>query len=319
MNFLKSAGLLAGGCFCFAVASACSVRPAALPNPSQVELTKVAHLPGYTEGIAFDAAGTAYVSAGRDPQQRHAVYKIVPGERPEAWLDLRIPNGHKVLRDGTHVVAAEGTVVHVARDGQLLDSLVMDTQGVVFRRPNDIALDGHNGFYFTDPGPGNVPARNGRVFYSDSTDRIWTAHEGLCYPNGLIVRADGRALYVDDSCDGRVYRIPITAPGTLGPAEVLATIPDSADAGLDGIALDRDGRLYIAHNGVGLIEVLDPSGRPLGRYAAGNRLASNVAFDGPGLGDLYVTGSPGEKFGPGAVYRLRLGVRGRGSMATPAP
>jgi sugar lactone lactonase YvrE len=65
--------------------------------------------------------------------------------------------------------------------------------------------------------------------------------------------------------------------------------------------------------------VLDPSGRRLARYAAGNRLASNVAFGGPGLGDLYVTGSPGEKLGPGAVYRLRLGVRGRGSMATPTP
>lgn len=319
MNSLKGTGMLAGSCFGFAVASACSVRPVALPNPSQVELTKVADLPGYTEGIAFDAAGTTYVSAGRDPQQRHAVYRIARGGRPDPWLDLRIPNGHKVLRDGTHVVAAEGTVVHVGGDGQLLDSLVMDTHGVVFRRPNDIALDGHDGFYFTDPGLGDVPARTGRVFYSDSTGRIWQVHQGLCYPNGLVARADGRALYVDDSSDGRVYRFPITAPGTLGPAEVLATIPDSTDAGLDGMALDRDGRLYIAHNGVGLIEVLDPSGRKLGRYAAGNRLASNVAFGGPGLGDLYVTGSPGEKFGPGAVYRLRLGVRGRSSMATPAP
>ena len=98
------------------------------------------------------------------------------------------------------MVAAEGTVVHVTRDGQLLDSLAMDMHGVVFRRPNDIALDGHNGFYFTDPGSGDVPARNGRVFYSDSTGRIWKVHEGLCYPNGLVARADSQALYVDDSC-----------------------------------------------------------------------------------------------------------------------
>jgi len=319
MNSLTSAGMLAGICIGLAAASACSVRPPALPDPSRVELTKMADLPGYTEGIAFDAAGTAYVSAGRDPRQPHAVYRIVPGGRPEPWRDLRIPNGHKVLRDGTHVIAAEGTVLRVARDGRLLDSLVMDTDGEAFRRPNDIALDGHAGFYFTDPGGGDVPARDGRVFYGDSTGRIRKVHEGLCYPNGLVARADGRALYVDDSCDGRVYRFPITAPGTLGAAEVLATIPDSTAAGLDGMALDRDGRLYIAHNGVGLIEVLDPSGRRLGRYAAGNRLASNVAFGGPGLGDLYVTGSPGEKLGPGAVYRLRLGVPGRGSMATPAP
>jgi sugar lactone lactonase YvrE len=65
-------------------------------------------------------------------------------------------------------------------------------------------------------------------------------------------------------------------------------------------------------------EVSDSAGRPQGAYAAGNLLASNVAFGAPNLGDLYVTGSPGEKMGPGAVFRLRLGVRGRSSMAVPA-
>src|SRR6185369_5704642 len=98
-----------------------------------------------------------------------------------------------------------------------------------------------------------------------------------------------------------------------------ATIPDSTAAGLDGMALDRDGRLYIAHNGVGLIEVLDPSGRRLARYAAGNRLASNVAFGGPGLGDLYVTGSPGEKLGPGAESHVARQTVAGGIAPQPAP
>jgi gluconolactonase len=280
---------------------------------------KVADLPGYTEGIAFDETGNAYVSAGRNPRQPHAVYRILPGGRRVPWLDLRIPNGHKVLRDGTHVVAAEGTVVHVSSDGRLLDSLVRDAQGVVFRRPNDIALDGSNGFYFTDPGTGEAESHDGRIYYADSAWRVTAALDGFCYPNGIVVRADGRVLYLDDSCDGRVYSVPILRPGRLGPPEVMATIPDSTEAGLDGLTLDQDGRLYIAHNGVARIEVLDSDGRLVAQYPAGNRLASNVAFGGSDLGDLYVTGSPGEKTGPGALYRLRLGVRGRGSMAVPAP
>jgi gluconolactonase len=134
-----------------------------------------------------------------------------------------------------------------------------------------------------------------------------------------VVRADGRALYLDDSCNGRLYRLPILSPGRLGYPEIIATVSDSAKGSLDGIALDAAGRLYVAHNGVGRIEVFDPAGRPLVRYQAGNLLASNVAFGGSDLGDLYVTGSPGKKSGPGAVYRLRLGVRGRGSMGVPAP
>jgi sugar lactone lactonase YvrE len=85
------------------------------------------------------------------------------------------------------------------------------------------------------------------------------------------------------------------------------------------MTLDASGRLYIAHNGVGRIEVLDTLGHLLRRYAAGQALASNVAFGGPTLGDLFITGSPIPKSGPGAVYRLHLGIRGRPSTALPAP
>ena len=96
-------------------------------------------------------------------------------------------------------------------------------------------------------------------------------------------------------------------------------IDETVDVGARLVCLDEAGRIYIAHNGVGRVEVLDTLGRLLRRYQAGNLLASNVAFGGPTLGDLYVTGSPGAKSGPGALFRLHLGVRGRSSSATPAP
>jgi gluconolactonase len=278
----------------------------------------VAEFPGYTEGIAFDANGAAYVSAGRNPQSPHAVYQILPGRTPAKWLDLRIPNGHKVLANGSHVIAAEGTIVHVAADGRMLDSITADAKGVELRLPNDIALDGHGGFYVTDPGVGETENRQGKLFYVNAAWVVMPAADGFCYPNGIVVRADGRALYLDDSCDGRVYRIPIRNRGSLGTPVVIATIADSA-GGLDGMTLDAEGRLYVAHNGMGRIEVLDSAGKPLGHYAAGNLLASNVAFGGAELEYLYVTGSPGKKSGPGALYRLHLGVRGRSSMAVPAP
>lgn len=301
------------------MAYGCGAPRGALPAPERMTPAKVADFPGYTEGIAFDGHGAAYVSSGRNPQSAHAVYRLVPGASPERWFDLRVPNGHKVLADGSHVILGEGTVLHLTRDGRVLDSLSADKAGAPLRRPNDIALDGHGGFYFTDPGVGDTERRDGKVFYVNDK---WTATlvaDGFCYPNGLVVRSDGRLLYLDDSCDGRVYWLPILSPGRLGNREVLATVPDSTDAGLDGMTLDEAGRLYIAHNGVGRIEVFDAAGHLLTQYAAGNLLASNVAFGGPSLGDLYVTGSPGEKSGPGALFRLHLGVRGRGSMAVPAP
>jgi gluconolactonase len=278
---------------------------------------KVADFPGYTEGIAFDAGGAAFVSAGRNPESRHGVYRISPGTAPVEWLTLRIPNGHKILGDGTHIIAAAGTLVHVSPDGRVLDSLTADATGARLRRPNDIALDGSGGFYFTDPGLGDSEKRKS-LFYVDSAWKVTPVADGFCYPNGVVVRADGRALYLDDSCDGRLYRIAVLAPGLLGNHDVIATTSDSSGA-LDGMTLDAAGRLYVAYNGTGTIEVFDSTGRLLRSYRAGNLLASNVAFGGPDLGDLYITGSPGEKSGPGALYRLPLGVLGRSSMAVPVP
>lgn len=299
--------------------SACSASKHPLPPENQITPVKVADFPGYSEGITFDAEGSAFVSVGRNPQSRHEVYRLVPNQPPAAWLRLRIPNGHKVREDGTHLIAGEGIIVHVTRDGQILDSLAASSSGQSLRRPNDIALDGHGGFYFTDPGVRDSASRSGKVLYGDRGFRLSVVADSFCYPNGLIVQANGRGLYLADSCDNRIYRLPIHGPGKLGPRKLLATLRDSAQTGLDGMTLDDAGRLYIAHNGAARIEVLDPEGRLLRRYPAGNLLASNVAFGGPGLADLYITGSPGEKSGPGALYRIHLGIKGRSSMALPAP
>jgi hypothetical protein len=77
-----------------------SVRPADLPSPSDVELTKVADFPGYTEGIAF----VGRVPPTCRPDAIHSsvtrFYKIAPGRQPKPWLDLRIPNGDRVLGNG---------------------------------------------------------------------------------------------------------------------------------------------------------------------------------------------------------------------------
>jgi gluconolactonase len=306
-------------CVLVLIAWSCGRPGIPLPSDSELRPVKVADFPGYSEGIAFDSSGTAYVSVGRNPDSSHAIYRIPRGGAPEVWIHLRIPNGHKVLRDGTHVIAAQGSVLHVSSAGHVLDSLTQDVTGLGFRRPNDIALDGHDGFYFTDPGAGESGRSSGTLFYVDGKFRVTLAAKGFCYPNGIVVRPDGRALYVDDGCNGRVYQLPISSPGQLGPRSVLAAIQDGSDAGPDGMTLDAAGRLYIAHYGMAQVVVLDQHGRQLRRYAAGNLLASNVAFGGPDYGDLYVTASPDRTSDRGALYRLHLGIQGRGSAATPSP
>ena len=152
----------------------------------------------------------------------------------------------------------------------------------------------------------------------DQQQRMSLVADSLCCPNGIVVQGDGRVLYVNDSCDNRVYTFPVLRPGQAGARQLFATLSDSGTCVPDGMTLDASGRLYIAHYGCGQIVVLSPGGQLLRRYEAGNRLASNVAFGGAGLRDLYVTGAPSERTGPGAIYRLHLGIRGRSSRALPS-
>ena len=95
------------------------------------------------------------------------------------------------------------------------------------------------------------------------------------------------------------------------------SLSSDAKAGPDGMTFDQDGRLYVADYGTGFVAVLDSGGRLLRRFSTGLRHPSNVAFGGRDLGELYVTGAPGDESGAGQLVVLSLGVRGRSSRATP--
>jgi gluconolactonase len=104
--------------------------------------------------------------------------------------------------------------------------------------------------------------------------------------------------------------------GTLGPHSLFAELPRKSGQQIanepDGIALDRDGNLFVAHYGMRQVQVLAPDGRVLRSYPAGNLTTSNVAFGGPTGSELYVTGAlADERTSKGALFRLDLpGVRG---------
>ena len=98
-------------------------------------------------------------------------------------------------------------------------------------------------------------------------------------------------------------------PGKLGEPKVLVDLPAKGEGQIDnqpdGIALDAEGNLYVAHYGMRQVQVVSPEGKVIRRYPGGNLTTSNVAFAGPNMDQLYVTG--GE---PGALFRLDLGVKG---------
>jgi gluconolactonase len=283
-----------------------------LPSQTAVTPVKIAEVPGYCEGIVFDRAGLAYVS----DTQHGNIYTVTSDGKTAVWASTPAPNGHKILADGTHLVCDKGAVLHLDANGKRLTDASSECDGKPLRVPNDLTIDPKGGFYFTDPGGSDVKNPIGTVHYVDPKGKTHRIADGLAFPNGIVLRPDGKTLLVGESGHNRVLSFDVLSPGKLGPRKVFATLPskqgDQIDNAPDGMALDEAGNLFVAHYGMHTVQVLSPEGKLLRSYPGGNLTTSNVAFAGPDMDQLYITGAlADEKASKGALWRLDLkGVRG---------
>jgi gluconolactonase len=294
------------------VLSLALLAPQDLPPQNSVAPVKIAEVPGYCEGIVFDRAGDGYVS-----DTRHGtIYKITRDGTTVQWATTTAPNGHKILADGTHLVCDRGAVRRFDANGRKLADASTECDGTPLRAPNDLTIDPKGGFYFTDPGGSGAKNPIGTVHYVDPQGKTHKVAEGLAFPNGIVLRPDGKTLLVGESEHNRILAYPVVAPGTLGPRTIFATLPakqgEQIENAPDGIALDEAGNLFIAHYGMRTVQVLSPEGKLLRSYPGGNLTTSNVAFTGPNMDQLYITGAlADERTSKGGVWRLDLrGVRG---------
>lgn len=283
-----------------------------LPPQSSVTPVKIAEVPGYCEGIVFDRAGIGYVS----DTQHGTIYSVTQDGKTALWTTTAAPNGHKILADGTHLVCDKGAVLHLDAGGKKLKDASKECDGKPLRSPNDLTIDPKGGFYFTDPGGSDVKNPIGTVHYVDAQGKTHLVAGGLAFPNGIVLRPDGKTLIVGESGHNRVLSYPVLSPGKVGARKVFATLPtkkgDQIENAPDGMTLDEDGNLFVAHYGMHTVQVLGPDGTLLRSYPGGNLTTSNVAFAGANMDQLFITGAlADEKTSKGAVWRLDLkGVRG---------
>jgi gluconolactonase len=284
-----------------------------LPDAAKVTAVKLLEVDHYCEGVVFDHDGRGYISEGQQ------IVQFTLDGKSRVWANTGAPNGHKILADGTHLVcdASRHAVLRLSAEGKLLDPASTECDGQPLRGPNDLSLDTANGgFYFTDPGGSSLEKPIGTVHYVDRAGRTHRIDDGLAFPNGIVLVPGGKRLYVCESQKNRLLVYDISAPGKAGESRVLAELPkkDSAagqiDNQPDGMCLDAAGNLYVAHYGMKQVQVLSPEGKLLARYPGGNITTSNVAFGGPKMDQLFVTGGLGPESGRGGLFRLDLGVKG---------
>jgi gluconolactonase len=102
-----------------------------------------------------------------------------------------------------------------------------------------------------------------------------------------------------------IWRAPILADGTT--TKVGLFIQLSGGIGPDGMAVDEEGGVVVAHVGLGVIWRFDSKGRPTHRIdAAVGERPTNIAFGGRDRRTLFITEST-----TGSILTARLPVAGK--------
>src|SRR6266436_7142042 len=215
-------------------------------------------------------------------------------------------NGLAFTRDG-ELLFAEGDGKRITKrnkDGTIT-TVTEGPSGVPLLAPNDLLVDSKGGIYFTDPGPRPVVAgRPTYVYYLPSGARQPILLDGsIARPNGLTLTGDGRTLIVDDTLNPTVFAYDVQPDGSVKNKRAftqLRDIPAGSESGADGIAIDRDDRVYITT--VTGVQVFDAKGQYLGIIKVA-RQPSNAAFAGADKQMLYITAREG-------LYRVRTLAKG---------
>jgi gluconolactonase len=185
--------------------------------------------------------------------------------------------------------------------------LVDEADGKPLNRPNDLVMDRAGGVYFTDPGGRRKPGQpaGSAVYYLGSHNELHLVDNSVGLPNGIQLSPDENTLYVADTTGEYVLAYDVTAAGVVGEHRNFARLARRADAtstsgGADGLAVDADGRLYVA-TPLG-VQIFTAAGAALGVIELPKR-PQNLAFAGKNKRDLFIVGQ-------GAVYRIHTRTHG---------
>ena len=156
------------------------------------------------------------------------------------------------------------------------------------RVPNYPVFDDHGNLYVSDSGAWG--ARDGFIWKvaSGGSAEIWD-RQANGFTNGMCLSADGRWLYVAESCPPLISRVAIEVDGSAGKREVLIELPRQVP---DGLAFDARGDLYISLYNPNIVYRLTTAGELITLYDDWEQLMlvapTNIAFGGPELKTLII-------------------------------
>ena len=213
--------------------------------------------------------------------------------------------GFTVQSDGSLLLFQAAGAVRVWEEGRGITRTVSSPNGPVDARFNDVVADPRGrvlcGTYPQDGRPGTL-------YRLDTDGSLTPLVEDVRLSNGLGFAPDRTTLYYAESEAHTVHRFAYDeTTGELTDRSTFVEL-DEDDGLPDGLTVDADGDVWVAHAFGGCVARYAPDGTERERRSLPTPFVTSAAFGGPDLNELYVTTGGGEdrgENGPGAgsLYR----------------
>lgn len=230
------------------------------------------------EGPAFDKQGNLYVV---NFSHNGTIGIIRPGKNPELYLTLpsgSTANGIKFNSKGTMLLAdwTAHNILQVNPSGE-----VSVFCHAAFSQPNDLVVNYRDQIFATDPDWKN---QRGRLWRIDPNGTAIVLRE-MGTANGIALSPDQKTLYVNESVQRNIHAFTLNDRGDIVASRRLVHFEEH---GLDGMACDSNGNLWVTRHGKGTIVVLSSDGSLLNEFELTGQKPSNLVFSPDGK-SLFIT------------------------------
>lgn len=213
------------------------------------------------------------------------------------------PNGLKLHKDGRAFITdyKRGIMSLDVASGKITP-LLQSVRSESFKGVNDLHFAANGDLYFTDQGQTGLHDPTGRVYRYSADGKLTVLVNTIPSPNGLVLDLHERVLFVAVTRANAIWRLPIMPDGAVSKVGNAIQL-SGGHSGPDGLALDAEGGLVVAHAGMGAWR-FDRLGRPthyIDPVVA--PFITNVAFKG---NRLYMTESE-----TGTILTAELPVPGK--------
>lgn len=281
-------------------------EPSAREPSARTELTTIAWGYGLVEGPRTDSDDNLYFS----DVIGGGVFRRSPNGSIETLVpERRMVGGIALHAKGGFVMTGQ-TVAHW-RDGDM--RILLERDGV--NSFNDCHVDQMGRLYvgairsdLEDLRAEKIPGECYRINLDGSVDELYG---GIEVSNGIGLSPDGTTLFHVDSTAKGVITHDLDADGSVSNRRLIGRA--SFERGIpDGMCVDVDGNLWIAHVGGRRVVKISPSGEELDEIQVPSKAVTSVAFGGPEMADMYIVTADNleDEAKGGTIFRTRPGVQG---------